>query len=848
MTLPLNKYNFSSRFISAFASDRYDQIQTSLIRRLSDVVWEIGFFDGTQFFGDVHLKVSSVFKDIDYLDLRFRIKTFGNKPIRVYFSHLLDSQIDRYSRVGSDGISVEYLFDENVVNDPARWYSIWSQFNSFNDTLERSVDFDVLRFTCEINGNSTSLTFENFIQFKNLTYSETYVSGGFDAQIDKVELDTALYSFVFGNLKEGGLTTAEYDYIKTHFRNYHYFLIMVDDFGNHQLVKEDTVFTMSDSDTLTNGKIVRSFQHTLEDNLFADSLILICDVNFDVNNELLKNKVSVAIKSHEFSFFDPKLDVREEIGNFSIGENYEQNRSIEQVMIQKTSKVEDIVYLKDIYKSVENVYGVPMIPFDVESMFVKIGIENQSSYYLHYLILTSMKNAISYWDNLVTNNVREMKIENGILMWQFLDDSGIGEFLIQLHDGDVMQPLQRSPKGTYRNETNGYFEFELNPDWWNKRDGIFGVRIMQINLDGTWAYSPEISFLYDTKRVQSDQSFFLDYSFIDKKDPFRWEQLRNVFGIDWDIWSLIIKTYFLNNQKYSIYQLLFSDYVLMYWGQYISFNQKLSFKGMAPGMRFLPLKRENPYWDTIVPFQIASEMDVTTTYAKFKTLGYPSIYLRTAFILAECYHFNETQVIFDEENRGGIQALIYKKTFAESLNNLGFLVPTDYKFLKNSVYANELFDIIPVYTRSDQKVHPTANMIQFWDFSDTLDQNGFFDSVKYNDYIESEFFFIMFFIDTTIYTNHHIKFSLVTPTGVTLNRTWWDDKAAGDSLDRQRGYMDDFLSKRFNKQIVYWDSLPTDLVQKYTPDQKGTLKSIEDGDLDRFYNKKEITNVTSISL
>lgn len=845
---PLDKYNFSSRFLNAFASDKYDQKQTSLIRRLSDVVWEVGFFDGSRFFGDVRIRISSIFRDIEYLDLHFRINTFGNKPMRVYFSHLLDSQIDRYSRLKEDGETMEYLFDESVVNDPARWYNIWTQLNNFNDTLEKNVDFDVLRFTCEVNGDSTSLTYENYIQFKNLTYSETYVSGGFDAQLDKIELDTVFYSFVFGNRKDQGLTRAEHDYIKTHFRNYHYFLIVVDDFGNHELVKEDTVFTMSDTDVLMNGKIVRSFQHTLEDNLFTDSLILICDVQFDVSNELLKNKVSVATMSHEFSFFEPKLDVKEEIGNFSIGENYEQNRSIESVMIAKTQEVEDIVFLRDVYKRVENIYGVPMIPFDVESMFVKIGIENQSSYYLNYLILPSMKNSIAYWDNLVLNNVREMRIENGILKWSFLDDRRIGEFLIQLHDGEIMRPLQRSTKESFKNAKSGYFEFTLTPDWWENRQGIFGVRIMQINVDGTWSYSSEISFLFDNGVVQSDQSFILDYSFIDANNPFRWEQLREAFGIEWDIWSLIIKTYFSNNQQYSIYQSLFSEYVFINWDRFVSFNQKLMFKGMAPGMRLLPMKRENPYWENITPFSIISEMDVTTTYSKFKTLGFPAIYLRTAFLLAECYHFNGNEVVFDEENRGGIQALIYKKTFAESLNTLGFDVPADYKFLQNSVYANELFDVVPVYTRADQKVHPTANPIQFWDFSETLDQNGFFDSVRYNDYIENEFFFIMFFVDTTIYTNHHVKFYLATPTGVTLNRSWWDDKAAGDSLDRQRGYLDNYMSKRFNKQIVYWDSLPNDLVKKYTPDSSGTLMSIEDSDLPRFYNKVEIATVTSISL
>jgi hypothetical protein len=698
----------------------------------------------------------------------------------------------------------------------------------------------------------TSVMYENFLQFKNLTYSETYVSGGFDAQIDKIELDTVFYSFVFGNLKENGLTTAEYDYIKTHFRNYHYFLIEVDDFGNHALVKEDMVFTMSDTNFLMDGKIVRSFQQTLNDNLFIDSIILICDVNFDVSNELLKNKVSVTTATHEFSFFEPILDVRSETGNFSIGENYEQNRSINDYMIVKTQEVEDIVFLKDIYKKIENIYGVPMIPYDVESMFVKIGIENQLMYFLHYLILTSMKNAIVFWENLITNNVKELNIEKGIVKWSFLDDSRINEFFIQIKIGQNWKALQRSSKDVFKNNTGEHYEFELKPEYWNEQDGIFGIRIMQINFGGVWAYTPEILFLYQNARVQSDQSFSLDYSFIDRNDPFKWEQLRKAFNIDWDIWGLIIKTYFIDEQKYSTYKTLISEYVFVHWGQNISFNQKLEFRGLAPGMRLKSLKRENPYWKNIVPFQVASEIDVVTTYGKFKAMGYPSIYLRTAFILAEAFSYDGTKVIFDEENRGGIQALVYKKTFAESLNNLGFSVPSDYKFLKNSVHVNDLFEQIPVYTRSDQKVHPTTNPIQFWDFSDTLDQNGFFDSVKYNDYVQSEFFFIMFFVDTTIYTNHHIKFYLATPTGVTLNRTWWDDKAAGDTLDKQRGYLDNFMLKRFNKQIVYWDSLPVDIVHKYTPDPNNgkvvDLNSIEDMDLVKFYNKVEIATVTSISL
>jgi hypothetical protein len=151
--LQLNKYNFASRFLNAFASDRYDQKQTSLIRHLSDVVWEVGFYDGTRFSGTVHLKVSSVRKDIDYLDIIFHVNTFGDKPMRIFLSHLLESQIDRYSRVKSDGEAMEYFFDDKVITDPARWYNIWTKFNRFSETLEKNADFDILHFTCQVDGN-----------------------------------------------------------------------------------------------------------------------------------------------------------------------------------------------------------------------------------------------------------------------------------------------------------------------------------------------------------------------------------------------------------------------------------------------------------------------------------------------------------------------------------------------------------------------------------------------------------------------------------------------------------------------------------------------------------------------
>lgn len=849
MSIRLDKNTFACRFYNVYSQKKFDQNESNTIRQLSELAWDIGYYDGLDFDISVNLKIESAFREITYIDIDFNAHSISDKVITIYFSHLLESQIDKYAKTSGNS-TIDYFFDKKYINDPSWWYTIWKPLADFEETLNK-LDYDVLRIVCTVSSTQGTQQYENFIEYKNLTYGDSFISGGFDAQVDEIVQDTVHYSFVFGNKKEHGLTNAEYDYIKTHFRSYEYFLIEVDDFGNHHMVKKDIVFTLSDTDSLQEGKIIRSFEFELDDSIFIDSVILLCRVHFDVSNELLREKISTTVHKYEYSYFDPDLNVSYEKGNFTIGENYDQNRSISEYLYKQVLNINSVEDLKALYVDIDKLYGQKMIPYDVESMFVKIGLENQTSYYFFYIILTVMKNAIRYWDNFVMNNNKVTRMFNSLISWNYINDSRIKEFAIMIYVNDDWKMLARHEKGFYYNPNNKFYEFKIEPKYFNNKDGEYKVRIMQINRDGVWSYSPELYFLFENGKIIGDDEVSLDYSFISNKDPFKWERLRKIFDIEWDVWSLIIKEYFTDKLAYETYQTLINEYTFYYWDQYISFNDKIEFYGFAPGMTLDNFKEENPDWSGYSPFPDINDEDIVLTYAKFKAHGYPSIYMRTAFLYVEPYFYNnEGKKQYESVDKGGIKALIYKKTFAESLNNIGIDVPINYGFLNNVSPVNNYFDDVPVYYRNDLKQHPVNIDIDFWDFNEILDTQGFFDSIQYNDYVKGEYFYVLYFINKTVYKNHHVKFFFTTPTGVTLEKAWWDDRSAGDVTSKDHGNLDNFITKRFNKKVLYWDGFSKEIIDKYTPNTStGNIqyKEIEDEDLDIFYNRIEITSVNSVN-
>lgn len=850
MSIKLDKNTFACRFYNVYSQKKFDQRESNTIRKLSQLAWDIGYYDGQEFDISVSLRIESAFRDISYMNINFNAHSISDKVSTIYFSHLLESQIEKYTRLNKNENKIEYFFDKKYIDDASWWYTIWNPLADFEDTLVK-IDYDMLRIICTVSSSQGTETYENYIEYKNLTYGDSFVSGGFDTQIDEIVQDTVYFSFVFGNKKEYGLTTAEYDYIRTHFRSYEYFIIEVDDFGNHRMVKEDIVFTLSDSDNLQEGKIIRSFEFKLDDSIFIDSVMILCRVHFDVNNELLREKISTSIQKYEYSYFDPALDIRFETGNISIGENHEQNRSIENYLYNQVIQINSITDLKDLYIAVDKLYGQKMIPYDVESMFVKIGLENQTSYYFFYIILTIMKRSITYWDNFVMNNNKVTQMNNSLVSWNYVNDSRIKEFAIQINIEDDWNTLERHGKEFYYNESTKFYEFKVLPDYFNKVEGEYRVRVMQINYDGVWSYSPELPFLYAEERIIGDDEVSLDYSFISYKDPFKWETLRTLLEIDWDIWSLIIRKYFIDKMAYDTYQSLIKEYTNYYWDKFVSFNEKVDFKGIAPGMTLDNFKEENPDWASYNPFPNTNDKDIVLTYGKFKAQGYPSIYMRTAFLYVEPYFYNDSgSKQYESVNQNGIKALIYKKTLAESLNNIGVDIPNTYGLLNNTSPVSPYFDELEVYYKNDLKQHPINFSVNFWDFNEILDTNGFFDSIQYNDYVKNEYFYVLYFIDKTVYKNHHIKFFFTTPSGVTLEKQWWDNRDAGDVSNKQHGNLDNFITKRFNKQVLYWDGFSKEIINKYTPTANTDniqYKEIEDEDLDIFYNRVEITSVNSIN-
>lgn len=837
----ISRNMFSCRFLNVL-SQKYDPIKSNTISSLDELIWNIGNYDGSLFQGRVYITIESMLTDSTYLDLSFSINcTSDITYTTVFFSDLIRSNIAKYQRTLQDGTKL-YFFEDKYVIDSTWWYNIWSKIEDFRLTLANKYH-DLLKIKCVVFSNDSTEEFVNFIEYRDETYNDNFISGGFKVEIDSVVHDKVEYSFIFGTDKQvEGLSIAEIDYIKSRFRSYEYFLIQVDDFGNQQLILKDTVFNIGD---IENGKIKKKLSYKLSDNLFIDSVMIICKVNFNETNELLRTKISTTSMKYEYSFFEPKLILSSSIGEVTIGSNVSQDITAISYIKQYINDITSAHMLRKIYDDIEFAYQIKMIDFDIDSMFVKIGIEKQYQYMLYYIIVPVMKKAISIWDGIVLNNLRSFKIYQNTILWQYRKIDNAAEFAIQLYINDNWVTIDRKPSSYMKTKNNNMYSYNLDSSY-IVNNGIYKIRVMHISDDGVWTYLPKqsICFIAQNGNIISSDSWSVDDSYIDSSNPFLWETLRNIFDIPWNIWQLIIKENFYN-VNYNEYKDIINSYVYENFDKYISYNKEVKFFGISSGMQYSQFKKLNSQWDNIKPFgHSVDDSDVSIAYCKFKLDGYPSIYLKTLFLYCEPYYFNDKKVVFGE-NIDGVKAIVYRKTFAESLNNLGYPVPQDYQMLKNAIKINEDFCITNVFFKSDIIQHPSKNSIQFFEFDDSLSE--FLSSNKYNENIKNENFFVIFFINNNIYNRHHVRFSVGCPTGVTLNKDWWDNRHTGD-VDKIRS-IDNFVNKSFDKQTVYWADMPKYIVDKYNPTKTTDLTeyiNIDDNDINSFYNFTELVSINSI--
>ena len=102
----------------------------------------------------------------------------------------------------------------------------------------------------------------------------------------------------------------------------------------------------------------------------------------------------------------------------------------------------------------------------------------------------------------------------------------------------------------------------------------------------------------------------------------------------------------------------------------------------------------------------------------------------------------------------------------------------------------------------------------------------------------------MFFIKTSELLNYHIDFNFVTTKNTTLNKQWWDEKLAGDESNINK--YNNFSTKPFGNEIIYWDMMSNDLVAKYQPITIGndiSYPPIQQSDINSFYDFAYLTSL-----
>ena len=618
-------------------------------------------------------------------------------------------------------------------------------------------------------------------------------------------------------------------------------MIIVDDYGNHQLLKSDIVFNIGQ---LVNNKIVTTFKYDIPDNIFIDSVILIATAKFSESSETVQIMYNKSILKHEKSYFNTKIKLYNDIGKISIGRNVTEQGTILSYLASYIPKnIKDLNDLRILYSKVDKLYGMKLIEYDIESTFIKIAFDKQYDYLLYFILLPIMKKSIGLWDNSVDLNVDKAYIQNNTFHWIYKNVPNNPKFLIQINYDGTWKTVE-SGSTQYSIDTIHY-NFNIDRKYLTSQSNVYKIRVMQIETNGVWNYIPakEISFVCDSQNnIISSDTWQLNYDYISVLNPFNWETLRDIFSIDWEYWAYIVKDNFINNPNYSKYKTLLEQYVYNNWDRYISYNKVIELNGVAQGMNLKVFKELNPYWKDIQPFDNTDDNDVIIAYSKFNLDGFPSIYARALFLYAQPYYYVNGEKQLVTVRSDGIKCVFYNKTFAETLNNLSMGSNPKFNFIKNSIGVTDEFCLYNnIHYYEDIISNPYNTNIEFIELSDELD--GLFGSFEYNEYIKGESIFTLFFINKNIYNRHHIKIMLGSPTGVTLKDEYWQEYNEMPQNYTKKGFIEDETTGK--TYITYWDGLSQSMKTKYAPINNNYIE-IEQNDIDEFYKFTELVNINSL--
>ena len=190
--MALNKTNFACRIFNVYALNNYDQSQANKTDDLNNLLWNIGYYDNTSYVGNVRLKVSSLLFERDYLDVTFTINSNGKTYNTISFSDLLKGDVRKYIFYNEKSGEYEYFFDKEFAENTSTLYNFWYKFKKLQEEIDQ-IDYDILEFKFYIN----NIEYSNIIEYKKITYYNSYISGGFSCDISPITSNLIEYSFIF---------------------------------------------------------------------------------------------------------------------------------------------------------------------------------------------------------------------------------------------------------------------------------------------------------------------------------------------------------------------------------------------------------------------------------------------------------------------------------------------------------------------------------------------------------------------------------------------------------------------------------------------------------------------------